>query len=903
MSEVDRVPPELTSFVGRTGELAAIGGLLAAGRALTLVGPGGCGKTRLAVRACREQAGAWPGGVFWAGLEDEPEDDGVARALAGALDVPLPEGTDPLPALVRALRERSALIAVDNCEHVLDGAARVIAGILAECPHVAILATSRATLGIGGERVWRVPPMDLPDALSLFLERARTAEGAEIGEEARAGARRVCDRLDRLPLALELAAGWTGTLSPAQIADSLGDPYALLDGGARTAAFRQRTLEESMRWSHRLLDEDERTLFRWLGAFEPGFAADAVAGLAALGGPPPGRLLKALRGLIDKSLVVADTTGPVARYRMLGVVRAYARARLDEAGDAEAVRDRHLNIYLSLAEGLAPLLDTDKDAWRAGAGAEYANIRAAIEWGLSREDATRGRRLAASMAWLWHLEARGAEGVRLLRLAAERGSGERGALQAEVLVAQALVADTAVGGGDAYETARAARELAAEAGASAAGRLAGALTAIGLLATDLDGAHGAAVALRDEALAAGDGFVADSSLALAGLVHLLRDEHAEAIACFEPALEGLLRRGDRGVASSSLGWHALAAARSGDLRKAGALAERAVAAAEPLRDFHRIGVARGVLAEVLVLRGRVEDAAGALAPIDRLVADSGEPVFIPGWERAKALLALGRGRPGQAVEWCRREGRWQAEPKDEHLTPDTRLLLAAALRASGDETAAAGVLDGLAASPLIGAMPRVRAAVAEQRALLARDPERALDLHHEALRIAAEHGLVLGCADSLESLALLALRRGTGKAAGILAGAAERARSESGAGPGPSTAALHARAPDPAWSEALDQGRSMDLRDAISYAARARGPRRRPDSGWESLTPTERSVVDLAVQGLSNPEIAARLFMGRGTVKTHLAHVYAKLGVANRTELARLAAGAPGRPAMGDSRM
>jgi predicted ATPase/DNA-binding CsgD family transcriptional regulator len=907
MPAVHHLPPELSSFVGRVAELASIGEALTAGRVLTLVGPGGCGKTRLAIRVCQRQAaaGAWPDGVFWVGLEQETGGSHVAHRMAAALDVLLPARPDPVPALVSALQDRELLVVVDNCEHVLDGAARVIAAVLSRCPRVAVLATSRSTLGIAGERVWPVPSMDLSDALELFLERASaSAPGAAAGADARTGARRVCDRLDRLPLALELAAGWAGTLSPAQIADSLSAPFGFLEGGVRTAPFRQRTLEGSMRWSHDLLDDDERVLFRRLGVFEPGFATDAVVGLAALGpSGPGGRLLKALRGLVDKSLVVADTTGAEASYRMLGVVRAYALARLEEAGESVAVRDRHLDIQLALVERLAPLLATDKDAWRARVGAAYPNVRAAIEWGLSRDDPTRGRRLAAACAWLWHLEGRGAEGARLLRLAAERGAAERSPLQAEVLAALALVANTAEASWEAFSVARAARELAAEVGAPAAdaGRLAGALAAVGRLAVGLEEALEEARAVRDDAVRAGDGFVADVSAAFVGLVCVLADDYREAVGHLEPAAEGLLRRGDRGMAAFALGWLALAAARSGDLRRAGEMAEKAVATAEPLREFHWTGSARCVLAEIRLLQGRLEEATAALAPIDRLVAGFDELPFIVGWERTKAMLALEHGRPQEAVAWCRREGAWQPEPSEEGegLAPDTRLVLAAALRQAGDHAVAARVLHALSAMPYTREMPRVRAGVLDELALLAHasDPERALRLHHEALRIRIDHDLALGFVASLEWLALLHLRRGSMEVAGILAGAAQRARSDLGATPGSSLRApgekleeWWARLEEPALRVALERGRSMDLRAAVTYAARARGPRRRPDSGWDSLTPTERSVVELAVQGLSNPEIAARLFVSRGTVKTHLVHIYAKLQVANRTELAHLAA-------------
>jgi predicted ATPase len=768
MPAVHHLPPELSSFVGRAAELAAIGEALTAGRVLTLVGPGEFGKTRLAIRACQRQAaaGAWPDGVFWVGLEQEAGGSHVAHRMAAALDVLLPAWPDPVPALVSALQDRELLVVVDNCEHVLDGAARVIAAVLSCCPRVAVLATSRSTLGIAGERVWPVPPMDLSDALELFLERASaSAPGAAAGADARSGARRVCDRLDRLPLALELAAGWAGTLSLGQIADSLSAPFAFLDGGVRTAPFRQRTLEGSMRWSHDLLDDDERVLFRRLGVFEPGFATDAVVGLAApgSGGAGGGRLLKALRGLVDKSLVVADTTGAEASYRMLGVVRAYALARLEEAGESVAVRDRHLDIQLSLVERSAPLLATDMDAWRARVGAAYPNVRAAIGWGLSRDDPTRGRRLAAACAWLWHLEGRGAEGVRLLRLAAERGAGERSPLQAEVLAALALVANTAEASWEAFSVARAARELAAEVGAPAAGagRLAGALAAIGRLAVGLQAALEEARAVWDDAVRAGDGFVADISAAFVGLVCVLADDYREAVGHLEPAAERLLRRGDRGMASLALGWLALAAARSGDLRRAGEVAERAVAAAEPLRDFHWTGSARCVLAEIRLLQGRLEEATAALAPIDRLVAGFDEPPFI--------------------------------------------------------------VLHALSAVPYTREMPRVRAGVLDELALLAHagDPERALRLHHEALRVRIDHDLVLGFVASLEWLALLHLRRGSVEVAGILAGAAQRARSDLGAtpssflrAPGERREELRARLEEPALRAALERGRSMDLRAA-----------------------------------------------------------------------------------------
>ncbi|WP_433164001.1 helix-turn-helix transcriptional regulator [Kribbella sp. CA-247076] len=832
--------------MGRAAELAALGTALLPGQVLTLVGPGGCGKTRLAIRAAGMQSERWPGGVVWIGLEQYAPERSVVGAVAEALGVLLPTEVDPLVALARGIGDRELLVVLDNCEHVVAESARVIEGILAGCPAVAVLATSRVRLGIGRERVWRVPPMELEEARELFAARAGVPGDA-------AGVRRICDRLDRLPLALELAAGWAGTLSLEQIAESLQDPYGLLQGGSRTAPFRQQTLGASMQWSHDLLSDGERVSFRRLGVFEPGFTSAAAV---AVGGADAADL-HALRGLVDQSLVVADVDGPVARYRLLVVVREYALARLAEAGELERIRDAHLDHQLALVDGLVKLRNEDKDAWRAAVGAEYPNLRAAIEWGLAAVDPSRGRELAAGLAWLWHLESGGSDdGLRLLRAAMELGAGQRTGSQLKVLTGFALVAETVLPGGGGFGAAREAVELAGELAAgeltvgedvAAAARLAGSLAAVGELSVGLDTAREQAIRSREEALAAGDAFVADASAALLGLIHLLRDEHDAAIGTLEPVIAGLVARGDRGVAASALAWVALAWTARGELERAAEFAARAVATAAPLMDFHRTGTARSVLARIRCLQGELDAAEEALAPVEALIAETDREPYIPGREHVRAMIARARGNPVDAIDWCRRESRDGTVP----LSPDSQLLLATAQREAGDKDGARATLDALAAAPMIASMPGIRAGVLEQHALLAADPDRTLDLHHEALRIRAEHDLTLGTLSSLEAIASLLAERGAVEQAEVI--------------------------------------RTSSLETAVEYASRARGPRRRPGTGWASLTRTERSVVDLAVQGLSNPEIAARLFISRGTVKTHLAHVYSKLGITNRTELAHRA--------------
>ncbi|MFI6602861.1 LuxR C-terminal-related transcriptional regulator [Nonomuraea sp. NPDC050536] len=850
------MPPELTSFVGRRAELHSIMAALAGARLVTLTGPGGCGKTRLAVQAARRTAGSRRDGAWWVELSPESDPDVVAARVADTVAVLLTSEAS----LARQLRDRELLIVLDNCEHLLESVAGVVSELLRGCPHVTVLATSREPLGVPGELVWRVPPLDTHDAITLFNDRSAVQGPDE-------AVRDLCRRLDGIPLALELAAAWTGTLSPREIAAELEDRFAVLFTGTRGAPPRHRTLEASMTWSHDLLGEGERGLFRRLGVFQHGFTLAAAQRVC---GP---EVLYGLRRLVDTSMLVADTGEGVTRYRMLETVRHYALDRLAAARELERTRRLHLAAYLALAEEAAPLLDTDKDAWRALVHADYPNLRAALEWGLTLEDTSQARSLAAALAWLWHLEGRRAEGLGLLRLAAERGAGEHSALQARVLTGLALVADTTHPLGPDFDAARVAAEMARVHGDVRTAALAGQLSAIGLLATDLEAVRAAALETRADPL------MAEHSDVLLGLVSHLRDEHEQAMALLGPAAAELSRRHDRGVAATAFGFAALSAAYIGDLPGAEELARQGVDEARPLPDYHRNGSARGILAVVLVLRGRPGAALEALDPVIRLVEEADHAPFVPWLAKAAGLAHLYGGRAEAAVEWFRREADWLGAGRtDADLTPETQILLAAAQQATGDlEAARRTCATGLERARALG-LPRLIADGLAQQARLA-EPERALELHHEALDLRARHGLRPACLDSLDALALAYGARGSDAVAARLRGACDRLRED----------LAYPRAFE-RYGKADPQGRELDLEAAIEYARRSRGTRGRPASGWDSLTPAERQVVQLAVEGLSNPEIGKRLFMSRSTVKTHLAHVYAKLGVANRTELAMVSA-------------
>src|SRR6478735_4553929 len=349
------LPTLSTSFVGRHRELAELGRLLERTRLLTLTGPGGAGKTRLAVELAHGQVASsrWADGVWLVELAGVTHGDGVPSAVGGALDLSL-EGNRPwIPALVDQLSSRAILLILDNCEHVLDAVVPLATELLARCPDLVIVATSREPLGHSGEIAWRVPSLELPgddnapdrlarlESVQLFVERARQASPTFVLDAATASpVAEICRRLDGIPLALELAAVRVVHLSVAQLAARLGDALTVLSRRGRGHPDRQQTLAATLDWSHDLLLDDERVAFRRLAVFAGGFDLDAAASVTAVAD-----VVDVLSRLVDKSLVTAETTGEAARFRLLEVVRQYAEAQLRGAGELEACVERHQSWY------------------------------------------------------------------------------------------------------------------------------------------------------------------------------------------------------------------------------------------------------------------------------------------------------------------------------------------------------------------------------------------------------------------------------------------------------------------------------------------------------------------------------------------------------------------------------
>lgn len=894
------LPRQLTSFVGRRAELAAVRELLARVRVATLTGPGGAGKTRLAWEIAAEEAGRFPDGVWWVELAELTEGAAVADAAATTVGVLVEPVRGPLGALTSHLAGRRALVCLDNAEHVLDAAAGLADAIARNCPDVVLLVTSREPLGVPGEAVWRVPPLSDDEAVALFVERASDVRpGFTLDASSEAAVRSIALHLDGIPLALELAAAWLRALTPQQIEASLDDRFTLLVRGPRGAQRRHQTLAGSIDWSHALLDEADRVLFRRLAAFGGSFGLAGVRAVCVGGPIAVDDVLPAIGRLVDKSLVGMEEHEGEARYRMLETIRAYAAARLVEAREEAELRDRHLAWALAFAETTETQRERDPDRWRRALRLEYPNLRAALDRGLAADDPERGRRLAASLAWLWHLDRRGCEGIGYLRRAIARVPDDRSRLQGRLSTGLALVADTACPLDLEYDAATTALALATELGDEGSRALCLNLAAVGAFYTDFN----VAWALCDEAHAAAEAgrnaFVLGGSRALQAIILHLRDRHAEAEALVDEAVRRHLQL-HRGVLSAVLGFQAQGALATGETARALALAEEGLRIAEPLGDALRVGAARSTLARVRALTGDLQGAREAIAPILRLL-EGAEEVFVPGVAHAMGTMAMRRGDPAVAVDWFSREARSTDRGVETYLAARALPGLGAALTALGRRTEAEAALERAVAVGTRLGMPGVLAEALEGQAeLAASDPdglERAVERAHAALALRAEHGLRGSLADSLETLARLrSMIHGTTDDVRLLA-ASESARETMGLPRGAERQGDH-RATLARLRESLgerfqtswSEGANIALDEAVAYARRSRGSRGRPSTGWASLTPTELAVARLVAEGLTNPEISARLFMSRGTVKTHLSHVFTKLDISSRTALARLTA-------------
>ncbi|HEY1653411.1 MAG TPA: LuxR C-terminal-related transcriptional regulator [Acidimicrobiales bacterium] len=909
----NNLPEQLTSFVGRGRERGLIGAALATTRLLVLTGAGGAGKTRLALQVAAESSASFPDGSWW--VEVAPLRDGgsVGAGLAGVLGVrPLP-GRTQVEAVINRLGNEAALVILDNCEHLTESAADLAEALLRGCPRVVVLATSRVPLGVPGETDWLVPSLSLPreignetpevvascDSGTLFVDRAVKVRPSFALSGANAPAvAGICRELDGIPLAIELAAARVRMLAVEQIANGLSDRFRLLTGGPGEGLPRHRTLRASVEWSYELLSEDERLLFRRLAVFVGTWSLDAVEAVCAGEGLDRSAVLDILASLLDKSLVEVASLDRLARYRLLETLRQYALELVQKSGELSELRERHLDFFLALAERSATELDLPRNLeWLELLEPEEANFDAAIAYAAER-DPERALRLCVALTSWWELGGRFAAGQHHLARALESADQAPAALRARALWSGGHLARFR---GDAEAVGRylpEALELAEAIGDEVTmGR---ALVTLGhvRMHPDPQGSRMALTQAMELGRKTGDDWTLLLALNTLGRTYIVTDDElAEGSRLFEQALDTEERTGLDAVnwAASGLAWVAMFRA---DHERCAELCERAAAAARQLREPVTEAFAHAIWVLDNTMQGRGEAALERALANEARVTTMGAGFTYPivRTELARAHAALGDLDAARAllevVVAGGADGGW--------LLCRALLLLGEVLFAAGDvDGALVRTREALELSERVGA----RSLSATGHELLARvaieraEWAEASTLAHDALAVRFDIGALPWLPQSLDRLAQVAAGLESYVDAARLLGAAARGRTDLG---------LARWAPDAHQYEELEhtlteclgadsflgawrEGNLIPLAEAIGWARRARGTRKRPSGGWAALTATELQVVELVSQGLTNPQVAERMFIAAGTVKVHLAHIFQKLDIHSRSELVAVA--------------
>ena len=624
----NNLPVPVTSFIGREGKLARVLEILESKRLLTLTGPGGSGKTRLAVQAASAMMNHYPDGVWFVDLAALAQPELVPNSVATAVGVREEPGRPILATLVGSLSTRRVLLVLDNCEHLLEACARLTETLLQACPSLVIMTTSREVLNVSGETTWRVPPLDVADpahlpppeqltqyeAVRLFIDRASAVvPGFSVTNANAPAVAQICWRLDGIPLAIELAAARVSLMSPEQIAQRLDNRFRLLTGGRRTALPRQQTLRALVDWSYGLLTPPEQVLFQRLSVFSGGWTIEAAEAVCADDTSKVWEVLDLLAALVDKSLVLVDREEDgTARYRLLETLRQYAAEKLTQAGGEIDVRARHRVYFVRLAEQLGPALyEAGQIEALARLDKEVGNIRAVLDARVEEEGAAPQRlALAFHLVYYWYLRDLWGEAHRWLhpywippragwdvvRIKTVAADGYFSLLVGEQEVSSALLEECT-------------RQAQTVGSPELVGWVAAWTSLVAWFRGDVPGwERAAAESLNAYAQTASDWGIAVASGLLGG-AQLVQGRVAEGLAQLQNSLQAARRVGDRLVTAFTLDFLAQAAMYAGDHEQASRLLREALELQLRLGSLGPASITLKLLGQAALAQGKPEQAA------------------------------------------------------------------------------------------------------------------------------------------------------------------------------------------------------------------------------------------------------------------------------------------------------
>ncbi|MBP1821048.1 putative ATPase/class 3 adenylate cyclase/DNA-binding CsgD family transcriptional regulator [Mycobacterium sp. OAE908] len=894
------LPRQLTSFVGRGPQMDDLRAILTENRLVTLTGAGGAGKTRLAIELAGQMAHEFPDGVWYVDLAPINHPDVVPVTVSRALGLPDLSGRSITDVLLRYVRDRHMLIVLDNCEHLLEAVAALASEMLAACTRVTVMATSREPLLVPGEVNWGVPSLSVADeAIELFSDRARRARPEfTVNPEITGTVMEICRRLDGMPLAIELAAARVRALSLDEILASLHDRFRLLTGGSRTAVRRQQTLRASVDWSHALLSQPERTLFRRISVFMGGFDLDAAEAVSEAD-IERFQVLDQLSLLVDKSLVIAESAGGSTRYRLLETVRQYALEKLGESAEADEIRARHRDHYAAVAARLDAPGQNDYGRLIEQADNEIDNLRAAFVWSIETADVEMAVGLATSLQPLWLARGRVLEGLAWL------DATLTSLPEAPPLVRARSVADKAILGSWVDVTGNlehAENALAVVRTVNDPALLIRALTACAFSAAhDPDRAEPYFLEAIDLARAVGDSYRLSQLFSRRAYGAFMAGDLNSLAPIATEGRELADAIGDR-FNSRQCQWVLLnLGICRGDLAATLAVLPDYIADAAAAHDVMSTMIGLMFQTYALTHSGDAEGARASAANLLEAGADLAG-LFDNGAYSAVAMAYLSDADVAAAWEAAQAAKQRSMNPPAESMNAVwlSQVALACNQLVDADRWAEEAVAETKGWFRAWALTARAQVHIATGR------PEQAACDAYEALSIVARTEGRLLVSDMFECLAKSVYRHEDYRDGARLLGAAEALRERLGvvrlkvfdADHQALLTALRNAMGDTDFDTAWAEGATLSTDEAIAYALRGRGERKRPSSGWDSLTPTEHDVVRLVGEGLPNKDIATRLFVSPRTVQSHLRHVYNKLGLASRVQLAQEAArrsGIPGR--------